>query len=65
MAALLCEKRAENDLFFPSDQPSGISKRKEVLITMFFIRRAKARRHHWAGTPVGLYLEPSEAFAKT
>jgi hypothetical protein len=46
-------KRAENDLFALSDQPSGISKRTEVLITMFFIGRAKARRHHWAGTPVG------------
>jgi hypothetical protein len=59
------EIRAENDLFFLSDQPSGISKRNEVLITMFFIGRAKARRHHWAGTPVRLYLERLDAFAKS
>jgi hypothetical protein len=47
-----------------SDQPNGISKRNEVLATMFFTGRAKARRHHWAGTPVDTYLELGEAFAK-
>ena len=58
-------ERAENDPLFLSDQPSGISKRNEVLVTMFFIGRAKARRHHWAGTPVGPYLKPKEPFAKS
>src|SRR5262249_29259978 len=47
-----------------SDQPNGISKRNEVLATMFFIGRAKARRHHWAGTPVRHYLKRGERFAK-
>ena len=59
------EKRAENNLFFLSDLSSGISKRNEVLATMFFIGRAKARRHHWAGTPVRHYLEPEGQFAKS
>jgi hypothetical protein len=47
-----------------SDLSNGISKRTEVLTTWFFKGRAKARRHHWAGTPVDSYLEPGEAFAK-
>jgi hypothetical protein len=31
---------------------------------MFFKGRAKARRQHWAGTPVDSYLKLGEAFAK-
>jgi hypothetical protein len=64
MTARLTQKRAENGLVVLSDQPSGISKRTEVLITMFFIGRAKARRHHWAGTPVESYLKLGGGFAK-
>jgi hypothetical protein len=64
MAARPREKRAENDPFPFQISPAGISKRKEVLVIMFFIGRAKARRQHWAGTPVNSYLKAGEPFAK-
>ena len=56
--------RGENGPFPFQINPAGISKRNEVLATMFFVGRAKARRQHWAGTPVDSYLKVGEAFAK-
>jgi hypothetical protein len=37
---------------FLSDISNRMSDRKKLLTANFARKRAKARRHHWAGTPV-------------